>query len=140
MRARLINPEQLTIQPINRSALRVDALALEPSARIDREAALTIKGQVDETDRNRRQPGQGGATVSQRAIVTFLSADLARLGYSPEAGDLITTISDEDGTNARPVRWYVQEAHATGKERRRPRLVQVQVSDRMPGRASTEGI
>lgn len=149
MRARLLNPERVTIQPINRADTREDALAGEPYARLERDAAIVVMGQVDELDRQRRTPGQGGANLPARISVTFLKAGtrrpdgvhtgLAATGWTPTAGDRVTGLADEDGANPRALSLFVAEAHASGKERRRARLVVVMLEGRAPSRPGTEG-
>ena len=47
MRARLMCPERVTIQPVDRPGTRVDALAVEPYAHQARGATILIMAQVD---------------------------------------------------------------------------------------------
>jgi hypothetical protein len=149
VRARLINPERVTIQPIDRSTTRTDDLAGEHYARIARSTELVILGQVDESNRNSRGPGQGGAKLTERASIAFLAEGTQRpdgswtgigsSGWVPSSGDRITGIAAEDGTEIRAVSWYVSEAHGSGKERRRRRLVVISIEDRHPTREGSEG-
>lgn len=149
MRARLINPERVTVAPIDRSATRTDDLAGEPYARIERGTELVILGQVDESNRNSRAPGQGGAKLTERGSIAFLAEGTRRAdgvwtgigssGWVPSSGDRIRLIASEDGGEERIVSWYVSEAHGSGKERRRRRLVVISIEDRFPTREGSEG-
>ncbi len=150
MRARLLSPELVTIQPVDRAGTRVDELAAEPYARQARGPTLVIMAQVDELSRNRRQAGQGGAVASSRVSLTFLVAGAQRAdgswtgigasGWTPAAGDRISRLAEADGSGARPVAWYVTEAHRIGKDGRTAKLVDVSAESRAPTRTPTEGL
>ncbi len=140
MRARLFTPEYVTILPINRAATVTDSLAQEPTAHLDRAAAIRILGQVDETNENARTPGQGGATLPDRVMITFKSTDLVRLGWTPANGDRLSKIEDKDGSNPREKNLYATEAHNLGKMGRRATLVVVSFETRSPRRSVVEGL
>lgn len=142
MPARLIGPELLTIEPIDRAATSTDPLSLEATPAIARKASVVVRAQLDEVDTNRRRPSQGGAKLTGQYDVTFLAVDLARLGYEPADGDLITTITDIRGNNARTVHLYMQGMHRSGKDSTAPRgqLVVGQLGNRPASRTQDEGI
>lgn len=140
MRARLINPERVTIQPISRGGTRTDDLAAEPTAHTERQAQVVLQAQVDTSNENRRQPGQGGANLAARVQLTFLRTDVQASGWAPADGDLVVEIADRDGGNARDVRWPLTAPQLTAKEYHRAKLITVDVQERPASRARTEGI
>lgn len=140
MRARLLSPELVTIQPVDRAGTRVDELAAEPYAHQARGATITLRAQVDELSRNSRQAGQGGATPRDRVSLTFLVTDVTRSGWTPAAGDRISRLAEADGTNDRAVAWYVTDAKRIGKDGRTAKLIDVSAENRAPRRSATEGL
>ncbi len=139
---RLFHTELVTVAPLARAAQRADALGGEPYARISRSSSVQVLAQVEEDDRNRRSPGQGGAVVSQGGTLVFERAALEAAGYTPTAGDMITAIAHRDGTGSRPVRWYVQAVRFSGKRPRgrRADLVICPFGPRSPSRNQEEGL
>lgn len=140
MRARLINPELVTIRPIARSTTRLDALAAEPALHQARAAEVTVKAQVDTSRENLRQGGQGGATLKVGVLLTFLRSEVEASGWEPSDGDLVVSIANVDGSQERSVRWYLQGPQHLAKERHRAKLITMDVVDRPPSRAHTEGL
>lgn len=139
---RLFHRELVTISPLDRAGQRLDELGGEPYAKLARGATVELVGQVEEDRRGERRPGQGGASLEEGGTVTFRLADVTASGWTPTAGDEIRQVADRDGANARAVRWYVAEAHRSGK---RPRgkaadLVVVRFATRPPSRAPVEGL
>lgn len=150
MRARLLSPERVTIQPVDRAGTRVDELGAEPYAHQARGATLVILAQVDELTRNRRQPGQGGGNPVDRVALTFLVKGYQRAdgawtgvgesGWVPASGDRISRLAEGDGTAGRGVAWYVTDAKRIGKDGTTAKLIEVSAETRAPRRASTEGL
>lgn len=150
MRARLLSPELVTIQPVDRAGTRVDELAAEPYAHQARGTTIVILAQVDELSRNRRAPGQGGANPTDRISLTFLVAGVQRAdgtwtgigasGWVPSSGDRIARLAEADGGNDRAVAWYVTDAKRIGKDGRTAKLVDVSAETRAPRRTATEGL
>lgn len=138
---RLINPEWVTIRPLNRAATVADDLAGEPYAHLARGADVRVLAQVDEGEAVRRRPGQGGATVPVSARLTFKRRDLEAAGYTPGEGDLVVQRESRDGSYSRDVRWYVQAGKAEGVVGRHgPSLVHVDVGPRAADRTASEGL
>ena len=138
---RLFHRELVTISPLDRSAQRVDGLRSEPYGHLARAASVELYGQVDEDRRETGQAGPGGLELQEGGSITFRLADVTASGWTPTRGDEVTTITDRAG-NARSVRWYVLEAHRSGK---RPRsrtadLVVVRWSTRSPARQAERGV
>ena len=140
MRARLINPELVTVLPVARSGQQEDALGGEPYARLPRGAQIQLRAQVDERNRNRRQPDQGGAEVHHAATLTFLRTAVEAASWIPTDGDRVVAVADRNGGSSRTVNWYVVNAQLLAKERARAKLVVVEVSDRGPSRRQVEGL
>lgn len=138
MRARLINPQLLTVQPQDRAGTLYDEQAGEPFVQLARAAELQIKAQVDVDQENRRRPGQGGAELPKRIRLSFLVADLLAAGWTPADGDRVVAVSNLDGSYARTVNWYATECRDTAVERHGPKVLEVLAEDR-PGRRVTEG-
>lgn len=140
--ARLFHRELVTIYPLDRSAQRVDELGGEPYARLARGTTVELLGQVEEDRRGGRRPGQGGAEVQDGGTVSFRLRDVTASGWTPVAGDEIRQVAERDGANPRAVRWYVLEAHRSGKRPRGKRadLVVVRFGTRPPSRAQVEGL
>ena len=139
--ARLHHRETVTVSPLARSAQRTDDLRSEPFAHLARAASVSLAGQVEEDRRGERRPGAGGGELQEGGTVTFRLADVTASGWTPTAGDEITTITDRAGT-ARSVRWWITEAHRSGK---RPRsrsadLVVVRFTTRSPQRVAVGGL
>lgn len=138
---RLINPEWVTIRPLDRAATVVDELAGEPYAHLARATEVRVLAQVDEGEALRRRPGQGGATVPVAARLTFKRRDLEAAGYTPNEGDLVVKRTSRDGSYEREVRWYVLAGKAEGVlARHGPTLVYAEVGARAPDRTASEGL
>lgn len=138
---RLINPEWVTIRPLNRAATVTDELAGEPYAHLARNDDVRVLAQVDEGEALRRRPAQGGATVPVSARLTFKRRDLEAASYTPGEGDLVVLRESRDGSYSREVRWYVQAGKAEGVlARHGPSLVHVEVGPRAPDRTASEGL
>lgn len=140
MRARLINPELVTIRPIARADTRVDTLAAEPALHQARGAEVQVLAQVDTSRENLRQPSQGGANLRVGVLLTFLRSEVDAAGWEPADGDLVVSIANRDGSQAREVRWYLQGPQHLAKEHHRAKLLTMDVVDRPPSRARTEGL
>ena len=140
--ARLFHPELVTVSPLNRAAQRVDELGGEPYAHLARAAQVQLLGQVEEDRRGGRRPGQGGAEVSDGGTISFKLQAITASGWTPVAGDEIRQVAERDGANPRTVRWYVLEAHRSGKRPRghRADLVVVRFGTRPPSRDQVEGL
>lgn len=140
--ARLFHPELVTVKPLARSDQRADALGGEPYARLARASTVQLLGQVEEDRRGARRPGQEGAELQEGGTVSFKLQAVTASGWTPTAGDEITSVAERDGSNARSVRWYVTEAHRSGKRprARRADLVVVRFTTRPPSRAAVEGL
>lgn len=139
MRPRLIGPELLTIQPIDRSATVVDELAGEYVGSLARSAPVQIRAQVDELRDNERMARQGGAEVRVLWTCTFRRVDLEAAGYLPRNGDLVTERAQRDGSGARSVALYVANAVDSGEILSGRSLVEVDLTDQAPARWGTEG-
>lgn len=137
----LLHPERVTVRPLDQSAQRYDELAGEPYAMIARAASITLDGQVEEDRRGDRRPGQGGAEIQEGGTITFRLRDVKAAEWTPIAGDEIVAVEDQDG-DTRAVRWYVAEAHRSGKRPRtgRAELVVVRFTTRPPSRAQVGGL
>lgn len=140
MRARLINPRRVTIQPIDRAGTVRDDLAGEPIGRIARSANVQLLAQFDELGNNMRRPGPGGPQVDAVGALTFRRADLVRLGYQPADGDLLIEVADRRGNNGRTVRLYLQGPTDHGEEHHGPKLVTCALATRTAARAKVEGV
>jgi hypothetical protein len=114
VRATLIGPEWLTIEPIDREASPVDELG-EPMASPARGTTIRIRAQVDETDPGSRRPGVEGPWIPSLASVLVRPEDAAALGWTPRDGDRVVLIEDLRGRNPRTVSWYLEAAGRTGK-------------------------
>lgn len=144
MRVRLVGRELVTVSPLDREALTatMDELALEATTATPRKPSVSFLGQVDENVANRRRPGQGGAVITVECQITARVGDLAARGYTPDDGDLVTTIADRRGNNPRTVHWYVLGVHRAGKDSTasRGQLVIIDCATRAPSRIPDEGI
>lgn len=140
--SRLFHPELVTIRPLARAAQRVDALVGEPFAMLATGPEVQLRGQVDEDRRGERRPTQGGAELQEGGTVVFRLVDVIAAGWDPTAGDEITAVADRSGANARAVRWYVIEAHRSGKRPRSSRadLVVCRFGTRSPSRGQVGGL
>lgn len=138
MRARLINPELLTIEPLSRTSALEDSVSGEPMG-IARAAAVQVLAQVDELDLNTRRPAQAGADLRVNVKISFLRRTLQAAGYSPADGDRVVAIADKDGSNSRAVTWYLRGAQPWAKERHGAKLVTCRATDRPAGRDRAEG-
>lgn len=140
--ARLFHPELVTIRPLARARQRVDELGGEPYASLAYATPVEIRAQVDEDTRGSRRPTQGGAELQEGGSLTLRLADVLASGWTPTAGDEIRQVASLDGTDARAVRWYVLEAHRSGKRPRgrRADLVVVRWGTRPPSREPVEGL
>lgn len=138
---RLLHPELVTVRPLDRAAQRVDALAGEPYAMLATAAEVQLRGQVEEDRRGERRPGQGGAELQEGGTVTFRLADVLGAAWEPTAGDEITSVADRSGVS-RSVRWWITEAHRSGKRPRSKRadLVVVRFATRPPSRGQVGGL
>lgn len=139
---RLFHPQLVTLSPLDRAAQRVDELAGEPFAKLERAATVQLEAQVEEGSDNRRRPSQGGAVVSHGGTLTFRRKDVASSSWTPTAGDEVTSVADRDGANPRAVRWYVQTVRTGGKRPRGKRadLVVCTYGTRPPSRGQVEGL
>ena len=97
---------------------------------------------MEEDRRGGRRPGQGGAEVSDGGSLIFRLRDVTASSWTPTAGDEIRQVAERDGSNPRAVRWYVLEAHRSGKRPRgrRADLVVVRFGTRPPSRGQVEGL
>lgn len=139
MRARLINPELVTIRPFRRSAAVVDPLLDEPTAHVDRGTDVTLLGQIEAVSENDRTSSQLGANVRARYRMHFLRSAVEAAGWHPKDGDLVVAVANRDGSQARSVRWYVDGPGHTTREYHRAKLISLDAVDRAPGRVTTEG-
>lgn len=114
MRPRLIRPQLVTVEPIDRSRTRYDSLAEEPRGAVAYGAAIVLRCQVDVRTENRRASTQGGAVVRKEAQLTFLRADVDAAGWSPQDGDRITRVAALRGSQARTVNWRIVDPHEDG--------------------------
>jgi hypothetical protein len=140
VRARLINPQQLTISPISRAAIQADPLTDEPLGAIPRGTAVQLLGQLEEVRNNVRAPGRGGAQIPAIYTLTFRRVDLVRLAYWPLDGDRVTSVADRRGNNPRSLNVYVQAATQDGLEHTGPKLITVELVTRPPSREVVEGV
>lgn len=114
MRPRLIRPQLVTVEPIDRSATRYDDLAGEPVGAVARLAPVELRCQVDVNTENRRAPTQGGPVVRIEAKLTFLREDVDAAGWSPSDGDRITRVAALRGGQARVVNWRLVDPREDG--------------------------
>lgn len=139
---RLLHRERVTVSPLDRSGVRMDALRAEPTAHRARLPSVQLAAQVEEDRRTDLQATQGGGSLQEAAVLTFRLRDVLASGWEPGVGDEVTEIADPDGSNPRAVRWWVVEAHRSGK---RPRgraadLVVVRALTRSPARPAVQGL
>lgn len=140
MRARLLgHKEWLEIEPIDRQNLLTDG-GDAPAGAIARLPALRLKAQLEEERENTRAPGQGGAGLPVLATATFLARDVRRAGWQPADGDRVIQIDATRNADERPVNWYVTTPRFSGKTHYDNELVIVQLMDRPPSRATSEGL
>jgi len=125
MRARLINPEWVTIDPIDRAATHVDELGGEPTANIARGAQVRVLAQVDDLSRGRRREGQDGAEPDATIRLTFKTRALRARGYVPADGDRVVKVESRDGRTVQEVLWYIRDNRYTGREHHGPKLIEV---------------
>ena len=132
MRATLHNPEQITVQPIDRAATKTDVHAQEPKVIIGRKDTITILAQVDELSAGKRRPGPFGGQTDDVAQITVKRRDIESAGWSPASGDRITQVAKKNGSAPTTVNWYVKEVHRTGKLARsgRGQLVGMMIGER----------
>ena len=95
---RLLNPITIQIQKTNKVASPQDHLRREPVNQVIRQAAITLKAQVQwgvgETGAaNYPQAGQAGVGDGQQGYIILLQKDLTTAGYTPERGDKIIKIA-----------------------------------------------
>ncbi len=140
MRARLIYPELVTIQPINRLATQQDVGGQEPTAHTARADSFTILAQVDERQRNLRKPSQGGAKLEVRTDFTFLRRDVQGKGWAPTDGDRVIQIANKNGTEPQDVNWYLEGPAHLAKERSRAKLIVMGGRTKSATRRRTEGL
>lgn len=140
MRPRLIRPQLVTVEPIDRDATRYDALTEEPLGRVARGAQIELRCQVDVEVENRRAPTQGGPVVRKRARLTFLRVDVDAAGWSPSDGDRIVQVRALTGSATRSVNWRVVDPHEDGVSDVGGTLLIAEAEDFAAQRATTEGV
>lgn len=139
MRARLLNPVTLTIEPIDRANTRRDPDREDPRLHVRRLASVEVLAQVDPATNNRRRETELGGQIDAVADLTFLRRNLVDAGYAPTDGDRITTITDRTGAT-RSVAWYIVQAHRDGQEYAGDKLVVATASTKAPSRVTVEGV
>ena len=140
MRPRLIRPQLVTIEPIDRSATRYDALTEEPLGRVARSTSITLRCQVDVDSENRRAPTQGGAVIRKAARLTFLREDVDAAGWSPSDGDRITNVAALRGGPSRAVNWRIVDPREDGVSDVGGTLIIAEAESGSTQRTVTEGV
>lgn len=140
--ARLFHRELVTISPLDRAGQRVDQLRSEPYGQLARATTVQLLGQVEEDRRGERRSGPGGAELQEGGTVSFRLGDVTASGWTPTAGDGITSVAERDGSSSRAVRWWITEAHRSGKRprSRRADLVVCRFTTKAPSRSQVGGV
>ena len=109
----LLTPVTLHVAPLSRADTTVDALGGEAPARRVYGATIQIDAQWDDSARDRRNRGGGGAHVQHQASSVSRSKDAARLGWSPQIGDKLVKLVERNGTE-RTDTFYVVDSYFDG--------------------------
>ncbi len=135
--ARLIYPEPVTIEPLDKSATPQDQRRKRTAPRIAYGAAIELQAQVGFAQKNARNAGPGHIARTKTTGAIFVRvADCVASGYTPDKGDRVTFLDPLAVTHATTVAW-VDEAEPTGKTRRGYSLWKLRITDRSPERDDT---
>lgn len=97
---RLLNPVEVTIEPIDKASTEYQRDAREPVRQVARAAALTIEAQVVWTKLDSAVPTRGGVQEKASGYLVLRVEDLTAAGYTPARGDKVTSIPGVTG------RWF----------------------------------
>lgn len=125
---RLHFPVDVVIEPIDKDNTVWDNRAREPVHRVARIEQLTIKAQVQFTNRRIPEFNLAGVTENTLGHLVVLQSDLTRLGWEPQRGDKIVSITGKAGTYY--ITWCTPRAHKGGTNQ----TMHLGFNDRMPGR------
>lgn len=135
--AKLINPEPITIEPLDKAATAQDQRRKRTSPRVAYGNAITLSAQLDFAQHRSTNAGPAHIPHTKTTAVAFVRVvDCVASSYTPAKGDRVTFNDSLAVTHTTTLAW-VDEAELTGKTRRGFSLWKLRLTDRSPERDAT---